>query len=99
MPNAGVSGCETGQYPNGDVARDSATNVTSHENIEAITDPLGNAWYDASGNEIGDKCNFNFGAPLGGSPGAQCNEQIVSGRYHLQQEWSNAVSRCAQRSS
>lgn len=98
MPYAGVSGCETGQYPNGDVAGDSATNVTSHENIEAITDPLGNAWYDASGNEIGDKCNFNFGSPLGGSPGAQYNEQIASGRYYLQQEWSNAVSGCAQRS-
>jgi hypothetical protein len=81
MPYAGVSGFETGQYPNGDTAGDSATNVTSHENIEAITDPLGNAWYDASGNEIGDKCNFNFGAPLGGPSGVQYNEQISSDRY------------------
>ena len=97
MPYAGVPGCETGQYPNGDVGADSELNVTSHENIEAITDPLGNAWYDASGNEIGDKCNFNFGAPLGGASGAEYNEAIAGGRYWLQQEWSNATSGCAQR--
>jgi hypothetical protein len=98
MPYAGVSGCETGQYPNGNVAGDSALNVTSHENIEGITDPLGNAWYDSSGNEIGDKCNFNFGSPLGGSPGAEYNEAIATGRYYLQQEWSNANSGCVQHS-
>ncbi|MGB9182750.1 MAG: hypothetical protein WCB67_01690 [Solirubrobacteraceae bacterium] len=98
MPYAGVSGCESGQYPNGDVAADSVLNVTSHENIEAITDPLGNAWYDASGNEIGDKCNFNFGSPLGGAPGSEYNESISSGHYWLQQEWSNAASGCVQHS-
>ena len=93
----GVSGCESGQAPNGDTAADSELNVTSHENIEAITDPLGNAWYDASGQEIGDKCNFTFGSPLGGAAGAQYNEQIASGKYYLQEEWSNAASACAQR--
>jgi hypothetical protein len=98
MPYAGVSGCESGQYPNGDVAADSSLNVTSHENIEAITDPLGNAWYDSSGQEIGDKCAWNFGSALGGSSGSQYNEQISTGRYWLQQEWSNAISGCAQRS-
>jgi hypothetical protein len=98
MPYAGVSGCETGQYPNGNAAADSALNVTSHENIEGITDPLGNAWYDSSGNEIGDKCNFNFGSPLGGSPGAEYNEVISTGHYYLQQEWSNANSGCVQHS-
>jgi hypothetical protein len=30
--------------------------------IEAATDPLLNAWYDASGNEIGDLCAYNYGA-------------------------------------
>lgn len=92
-----VSGCDSGEHPNGNPA-DAELNVTSHENIEAITDPLGSAWYDSSGQEIGDKCNFNFGAPLGGSPGAEYNEQIASGTYYLQQEWSNATSGCVQRS-
>ncbi|MGB9182749.1 MAG: hypothetical protein WCB67_01685 [Solirubrobacteraceae bacterium] len=98
MPYDGVSGCESGQYPNGDVAADSELNVTSHENIEAITDPLGNAWYDLTGQEIGDKCNFNFGSPLGGAAGSEYNESISSGHYWLQQEWSNAASGCVQRS-
>jgi hypothetical protein len=97
MPYDGVSGCESGQAPNGNTAADSELNVTSHENIEAITDPLGTAWYDSSGQEIGDKCNFTFGSPLGGAPGAEYNEQISSGNYYLQEEWSNAISGCAQR--
>ncbi|MDQ6834811.1 MAG: hypothetical protein M3016_01350 [Actinomycetota bacterium] len=96
MPYAGVPGCESGQYPNGNVAADSVLNVTSHENIEGITDPLGNAWYDSRGNEIGDKCNFNFGAPLGGTAGHEYNEAISTGKYWLQQEWSNANSGCVQ---
>jgi len=32
------------------------TIVTSHEIREAVTDPLGNAWYDSKGNEADDKC-------------------------------------------
>jgi hypothetical protein len=97
MPYAGVSGCEPGEYPNGNVGADSTVNVTSHENIEAITDPLGTAWYDSSGNEIGDKCAWNFGSPLGGSPGAEYNEAFGTGHYYLQQEWSNANGGCVQR--
>jgi PKD repeat protein len=46
-----------------------------------------------------DKCACNFGSALGGSPGAQYNEQISSGNYWLQQEWSNASSGCVQRMS
>lgn len=94
MPYAGVAGCESGQYPNGSAAGDSALNVTSHENIEGITDPLGNAWYDPSGNEIGDKCAWKFGSPLGSTAYGQYNQLISSGTYYLQQEWSNAAGGC-----
>jgi hypothetical protein len=97
MPYDGVSGCESGEAPNGDTGGDSELNVTSHENIETLTDPLGTAWFDSSGNEIGDKCNFTFGSPLGGAPGAQYNEQLSTGDYYLQEEWSNAVAGCVQR--
>ena len=96
MPYAAVSGCDSGEYPNGSLA-DSTVNVTSHENIEAITDPLGTAWYDASGEEIGDKCAWNFGSALGGGSGSLYNETIAANNYWLQQEWSNASSSCAQR--
>jgi hypothetical protein len=85
--------CGSGQSPNGNDA-DSTINVTSHEHNETITDPLGNAWYDSSGNENGDKCAWNFGAPLGGGAGAEYNQAIGSGHYYLQQEWSNARSGC-----
>ena len=56
--------CDSGQHPNGDFA-DATINVLSHEHNETITDPDGNAWYDSSGNEIGDKCAWNFGSALG----------------------------------
>lgn len=97
MPYDGISGCDSGEHPNGDVGADDELNVTSHENIETLTDPLGNAWYDSSGNEIGDKCNFTFGSPLGGAAGAEYNQQISTGNYWLQMEWSNAASGCVQR--
>jgi PKD repeat protein len=99
MAYGGVSGCQSGEYPNADAAADSVISITSHENIEAVTDPLGNAWYDRSGNEIGDKCAWNFGSPLGGSSGALYNQSISSGSYWLQQEWSNASAACALRTS
>ena len=81
--------CDSGQYPNGDAAADSTINVASHEHNEAITDALGNAWYDRRGSENGDKCAWNFGATAG-----TFNQTIGTGRYYLQQEWSNHSSGC-----
>ena len=85
--------CGSGQSPNGNDA-DSTINVTSHEHNETITDPLGTAWYDSSGNENGDKCAWNFGTTLGGSAGAEYNQVINGTDYYLQQEWSNHSSGC-----
>jgi hypothetical protein len=87
------SACGSGESPNGNDA-DSTINVTSHEHNESITDPLGSAWYDSSGNEDGDKCAWNFGSPLGGGAGAEYNQVINGGHYYLQQEWSNHSSGC-----
>ena len=61
------SGCEaqrTGpNSPAADVGGvDGMANVISHELEEAISDPDLNAWFDSSGQENADKCNFNFGA-------------------------------------
>jgi hypothetical protein len=47
QPYAAVSGCDTGNRPNGDPA-DATINVTSHEHREAINDFRLNAWYDSS---------------------------------------------------
>ena len=87
---AAPGSCDTGARPNGDDA-DPEINLISHEEIESITDPLLNAWYDDVGDEIGDKCVWAFGQPLGSTGGSESdyNEQIGTGRYYLQQEWSN----------
>ena len=97
MPYAAVPGCDPGERPTGDPA-DATLNVLSHENNETITDPLGNAWYDAAGNENGDKCNFTFGSALGGSSGSFYNQLISGHGFWLQEEWSNAAAGCLQRS-
>ena len=54
-----------------------------HETREAVTDPLGNAWFDRRGNEADDKCAWSP-APF------------ISGGYGYQYEWSNANSGCVQ---
>jgi hypothetical protein len=83
--------------PNGSTA-DPAVSTISHEQSEMITDPLGNAWMDpSSGEEIGDLCLTNFGAPIGGSGNSAWNEDINGGHYFLQDEWSNHSGGCEPR--
>jgi hypothetical protein len=57
-------------------------NVSGHELSEARTDPANpGAWYDASGQENGDKCAWTFNVPLVTfSNGTQ---------WKIQGEWSN----------
>lgn len=81
--------------PNNDPDADAEISVTSHEQMESVTDPLDLlpkqvAWRDPQGQEIGDKCNFSFG-PVGPDGG---NITINGHRYVAQQEWSNAMMGC-----
>ncbi len=97
MPYTGhnLSACSGANgSPNADAGADATISVTSHEANETITDGLGNAWYDRSGNENGDKCAYNYGTRLGTINGGDYNQNIGSGHYELQQEWSNYSSRC-----
>jgi hypothetical protein len=83
--------------PNNDDA-DSEINTMSHEHAEAITDPWGNGWLAASGDEIADICAWNFGAPLGTAADGQPYNQLINGHeYELQQDYSNDGSTCRQR--
>jgi hypothetical protein len=95
MPYADTvpAACDAGNHPNNDDA-DATLNVTSHEHNEAITDPVGNAWYDSSGFENGDKCAWIFGTQLGGTTGHKYNQVINGHDYELQEEWSNKTSHC-----
>ena len=66
-------------------ALDGVSIVEGHELAEAITDPLLNAWYDSSGQEIGDKCAW-----------INLHDITTSkGSFAVQPLWSNAISGCA----
>ena len=95
MPYADTvpAACDSGQHPNNDDA-DPEINVISHEHNETITDMHGNAWYDRRGYEDGDKCAWNFGSSLGSTSYGQYNQVIGTGKYYIQQEWSNKSSGC-----
>jgi hypothetical protein len=79
--------------PNEAIA-DVAANVTSHEMMESATDPLINAWLDASGNEIGDICNFNFGTNTWDS--GLANQMWNGWFFEVQQEYDNHTTSCVQ---
>ena len=112
QPYPDTGGCDpSGEHPNFDgsdtTGRDADVQMSlvSHEHSEAITDPLGNAWFEDApgtsedGYENADKCQTSFGASLGGAPGAQVNQQINGHNYWLQEEWSNLDGGCVQRSA
>jgi len=77
-PWAGCSGCQAFN----DTSLDQE-HFVCHETREAVTDPLGNAWFDRRGNEADDKCAW--------SP-----TPFISGGFGYQYEWSNLNSGCIQ---
>ncbi len=82
--------CGTPDSPNHDPQADNVIDSTSHEQNEAATDPLGNAWYNSHGAEIGDLCSTSYG-PLK----YQGGDVLFNGHpYTLQEEWDNAKSGC-----
>jgi len=77
-PSAGVGGA------------DGMSNVITHETEEAITDPDLNAWFDSSGNEDADKCNFKFGPTQTAANGARFNQTFGGHNWMIQMEWENS---------
>lgn len=93
-----ADGCGEGQFPNHNVAADSAISVFSHELAEMMTDPLDetDTWRDGSGAEIGDICGDDYGRPLGvtdpGYPDVTKYNQLINGNpYYTQTEFSNTA--------
>jgi hypothetical protein len=77
------------QTPNGNADADTEVSPTSHEIMEAITDPdTSTGWYDSSGYENGDECAYVFG-PTQGTAGQLYNQVINGGHYLTQEEFSN----------
>jgi hypothetical protein len=95
IPYGNPSACQAvGQTTPNEVIADLAANVTSHEMMESATDPLINAWLDASGNEIGDICNFNFGTNTWDS--SLANQMWNGWFFEVQQEYDNHTTSCVQ---
>ena len=78
--------------PNHDADADAEINITSHELIEAATDPAASGWFGPGGlsDEIGDKCIGVFGQLNGDGADVSFNGHS----YIVQEEWDNAVSGC-----
>jgi hypothetical protein len=85
LPDAGY-GCGGNFVKSGAAGlADGVSVVLGHEQAEVETDPLLNAWYDSSGDEIGDKCAWQN---VAANPNA--------GGYPTQALWSNHTSSCIQ---
>ena len=69
---------------------DGMANVIAHETEEAISDPDLNAWFDASGQENADKCNFRFGTTQTASNGAKFNQTLGGKSWMIQMNWENS---------
>jgi hypothetical protein len=77
------------ETPNGNPDADTEISPTSHEVIEAWTDPdTQTGWYDSSGYEIGDECAYIYGA-TSGTAGQLYNQTINGNHYLTQEEFSN----------
>lgn len=86
-----TTGCYTPTSPN-DLDADSAISVSSHEQMEAATDPFGHGYSDIQGYEIGDKCSWDFGTPS--LDNNLANVEWNGHFYIVQQEWSNSQNGC-----
>ena len=97
-PFANVPGCQVKPgTPNGQLV-DSQNSVLSHELIETITDPDGDAWFDITsgamlGQEIADECVFVtiVGQGLFSDPVVF---KVNGHRYAIQPEWNNNATAC-----
>jgi Phosphate-induced protein 1 conserved region len=76
--------------PNSNIGGDAMANHIAHEIEEAVNDPDGDAWYDASGYESADKCAGKYGTTFSVN-GATANIALNGTYYLIQQNWANAA--------
>ena len=92
IKDAGGCGTPFGISPNNNFDADSTIGNLTHEQMEMVTDPLLNAWYDNTyGVEVGDTCIYSYGVPFGSRGG----NLIANGhQYIVQEEWSQKHVSC-----
>jgi hypothetical protein len=92
LTGCGLSDGQGGVVAPNDQDADVAIGVTSHELMEAMTDPYPNtgisAWFDSNGQEVADKCGGNPG------PGPYWANDTAThmwngNLYAMQSEWDN----------
>jgi hypothetical protein len=102
--------CDSGQAPTGVLGNadtDGTLDSAIHEVLESATDPQSTGFYDPAwvthgGSEVGDECDAPpqsgpvgvYGAPLGGSTGAESafNQIINTRTYYTQMIWALGTS-------
>jgi len=102
-PFQNVGGCNVRPGTVNGQTIDSTNSTLSHELIETITDPLGNAWFnvtsnDTFGEEIGDECQLLAIIPSGNQFlifSDPTEFRVGKHRYATQPEWSNEDHGCA----
>jgi hypothetical protein len=89
MPYAGtdLSACGTQGLPspNNNPDADAEISIASHELLETVTDPTLAAWSDLFGFEIGDKCEYTYGATKADGSNVSFNGH----HYTVQEEFSD----------
>lgn len=92
IKDAGGCGTPFGISPNNNFDADSTIGNLTHEQMEMVTDPLLDAWYDNKyGVEVGDVCIYSYGVPFGNLGG----NLIANGhQYIVQEEWSEKYHAC-----
>jgi Phosphate-induced protein 1 conserved region len=76
--------------PNGNAGADGMASIIVHEFTEAVTDPLGSAWFDQRGYENADKCGWTYGTVSTAANGSLYNLVLNGMQFLIQQNWVNA---------
>ncbi|MDQ6703049.1 MAG: hypothetical protein M3Z96_08110 [Pseudomonadota bacterium] len=100
MPFGNLSVCQVAGTPSPNAphaSADAVMSIASHEISESITDPFGTAWFDSSGEENGDICNFIYGTNTWTSLALNdANQQWNGNFYELQEEFNQHAGGCTQ---
>ena len=75
--------------PNGNLPADGIISNLARALDGAVTNPLGNGWFDRYGLENADKCQGQFGPTYQTANGARANVSIAGRDYLIQQNWVN----------
>ena len=80
--------------PNGNPAADAMVSVIAHEFVEAVSDPIGQSWYDQAGFENADKCAWTYGKASKTANGSFANMTLGDRQYLIQQNVAANTNTC-----